>query len=280
MFKKGDFHIHTNYSDGKYSPSEIIDLSKLAGMDIIAITDHDTVSAINEASEYGINKNIKVIPGIEMSTTKNGENIHVIGYFFSQSKITEDFKDFLENRHNERIKRAEEIINRLDKYFSIKIDKYKLLENTKGIIGRPHIAIAIQDAGYNYSWTDIFKSFLSEDSIAYVPNKRLHTEEALEILNSMNAIKILAHPVLVKLNSIIELLNLGFDGLEAVYHLNSKEKTDEFRNLAKELNLIVTGGSDFHGIHKTDFSHSDEIGSVFLQEKEINIFLNALKKGV
>lgn len=278
MYKKGDFHIHTSYSDGKYTPAEIIKMSSNASMDIVAITDHDTVSGLKEGIEYGIKKNIKVVPGVELSTTKNGESIHVLGYFSDESQISSEFKTYLKEMHISRLRRSEEIIYRLDKYFSIKLDKNKILENSKGTIARPHIAKAIQEAGYDYDWSYIFDNILSRNSPAYVPNKKLSTEEAIDMLNIMGALKILAHPVLVKSNDILEILNLGFDGLEAIYHLNTKEDTDKYLKLALKLELVVTAGSDFHGITNTDSSHSDTIGSVFLNENEIGIFLNRLNK--
>ncbi len=281
MYKKGDFHIHTNYSDGRYTPAEIINLTKKAHIDIIAITDHDTVAGIKDAIKWGMENNIKVIPGIEMSTTCNGESIHVIGYFRDEAHISLEFRNYLEKRHTERLQRAEEIINRLEKYFEIRLNKEKLLKETKGIIARPHIARAIQEAGYNFDWTYIFNHILSEDSAAYVPNKKLHTKDALNMLETMGAFKVLAHPVLIKMNDIEELLSFGFDGIEAVYHMNTPEDTKRYTELANQYHLIVTAGSDFHGISSTDHSHSDEIGSVYLSENQIEAFLKALnKKGV
>jgi predicted metal-dependent phosphoesterase TrpH len=278
MYKKGDFHIHTNYSDGKYSPKEIIEMAKKYHVDIIAITDHDTVAGIREAVKAGIENGIKVIPGIELSTLRNGESIHVIGYFKDEVQISRDFRNYLDQRQIERLKRAEEIVRRLDKFFSIKLDIDKIIKGTNGIIARPHIAKAILEAGYDLEWSYIFDHIIGENSLAYVPNKKLSTEEGLELLSTVNALTVLAHPVLVKDNDVEELLKLGFDGIEAKYHLNSEEDTKKYLKLALDLGKIVTAGSDFHGLIKTDVSHSDEIGTVCLEEKDINIFLNSLNK--
>ncbi|MGE5628853.1 MAG: PHP domain-containing protein [Solirubrobacterales bacterium] len=278
MYKKGDFHIHTSYSDGKFTPEEVIKLSLKSSMDIIGITDHDTVSGISEGIKYGVENNIKVVPGVELSTTKNGESIHVLGYFSEESQISSEFKTYLKDMHLNRLRRSEEIISRLDKYFSIKLDKNKILENSKGTIARPHIAKAIQEAGYDYNWNYIFDCILSKSSPAYVPNKKLSTEEALDMLKMMGSLKILAHPVLIKNNDVLEILKLGFDGLEAIYHLNTEDDTNKYIELASKLNLVISSGSDFHGITNTDSSHSDKIGSVYLEENEIDIFINKLNE--
>jgi len=278
MYKKGDFHIHTNYSDGKYSPKEIIEMAKKYHVDIIAITDHDTVAGIREAVKAGIENGIKVIPGIELSTLRNGESIHVIGYFKDEVQISREFRNYLDQRQIERLERAEEIVRRLDKFFSIKLDIDKIIKGTNGIIARPHIAKAILEAGYDLEWSYIFDHIIGENSLAYVPNKKLSTEEGLELLSTVNALTVLAHPVLVKDNDVEELLKLGFDGIEAKYHLNSEDDTKKYLKLALDLGKIVTAGSDFHGLIKTDVSHSDEIGTVCLEEKDINIFLNSLNK--
>jgi len=278
MYKKGDFHLHTNYSDGKYSPKEIIALTKKTDIDIIAITDHDTVAGTKEIVAIGMENNIKVIPGIELTTSKNGENIHVLGYFKNESQISQDFRDYLDERKIERLKRAEEILCRLDKFFSIKLNMDKIMQNTNGVIARPHIAKAIIEEGYNFEWSYIFHNIIGKNSLAYVPNKKISTEEGLELLNSVDALKILAHPVLIKKNNVEDLLKLEFDGIEAVYHLNSAEDTKKFLQLAKDSRKIITAGSDFHGLVKTDTLHSERIGTVYLEEIEINIFLNKLNK--
>ena len=281
MYKKGDFHIHTNYSDGKYSPKEIIELTKKTDIDIIAITDHDTVAGIDEALKAGRENDLVVIPGIELSTLQNGESIHIVGYFKNEAEISIPFRHYLEQRQLERLKRAEEIVHRLDKFFSIKLDIGKIVKNTNGIIARPHIAKAIINSGYNLEWNYIFKNIIGENSLAYVPNRKLSTKEGLELLNSVNALTVLAHPVLVKDNSLEELMKLGFDGIEAIYNQNTTANTKEYLKLAHDLGKLVTAGSDFHGLTKTDNSHSDKIGTVYLDEKQIYIFLEKLnKKGI
>lgn len=276
MYKKGDFHLHTKNSDGKLSPIELVNLAKQEGVDIIAITDHDTIAGVEEAVQYGESIGIKVIPGVELSTLYNGKNVHILGYFSDVSKINDNFKDFLKEMNDYRIFRAKKIVENLKDIFNIKLDYEKILEDAHGIVARPHIAKAILEEGYDYSWDDIFENFIGDDSPAYIPNKKLSTEEGIKLLQSMNALIVLAHPVLIKKINLEDLLELPFHGIEAIYSINTKEDSERLLNYANKYNKIVTAGSDFHGIADNDSKHASTVGEVFLDEKGIEIFLEKL----
>lgn len=278
MYRKGDFHIHTRYSDGKYSPKEVIDLAKKNNLDVIAITDHDTISGVEEAVRLGQESSITVVPGIELSTTNKGESIHVLGYFKDVSMISNEFREHLENIHLQRYRRAEEMVHKLDKIFSIKISLEKIIKDTSGVIARPHLAKAIIEAGYDYEWNYIFENIINRDSPVYVPTVKMTTEEGLDLLNSAGALKVLAHPALIKNSNVELLLNMGFDGIESRYYSNSIEETEKYLKMALEHKKVVTAGSDFHGIAETDHSHSLEVGSVFLEKAEIQDFMMLLNK--
>lgn len=278
IYMKGDFHIHTKYSDGKYTPREVIDFAKKNSLDVIAITDHDTVAGVEEAVRLGEESNIKVIPGIELSTTHEGESIHVLGYFKDENMINSEFREHLSNIHLQRYKRAAEMVDRLDKAFSIKISLEKIMKDTSGVIARPHLAKAIIEAGYNYEWNYIFENIIHRESPAYVPSVKMTTEEGLNLLSSAGALKVLAHPALIKKSNVELLLKMGFDGMESRYYSNSIEETDRYLRMAAEHKKLVTAGSDFHGIAETDHSHSMEVGSVFLEKEEIHNFMLELNK--
>jgi 3',5'-nucleoside bisphosphate phosphatase len=278
MYRKGDFHIHTRYSDGKYSPKEVIDLAKKNNLDVIAITDHDTISGVEEAVRLGQESSITVVPGIELSTTNKGESIHVLGYFKDVSMISNEFREHLENIHLQRYRRAEEMVHKLDKIFSIKISIEKIIKDTSGVIARPHLAKAIIEAGYDYEWNYIFENIINRDSPVYVPTVKMTTEEGLDLLNSAGALKVLAHPALIKNSNVELLLKMGFDGIESRYYSNSIEETEKYLKMALEHKKVVTAGSDFHGIAETDHSHSLEVGSVFLEKAEIQDFMMLLNK--
>ena len=276
MYNRGDFHLHTNASDGKLSPKELINTAYKSGLDIIAITDHDTTLSVEEGIREGLDKNIRVIPGIELSTIHNNESIHILGYFKDDKYKDEDFQNFLKDMDNYRILRARKIVENLDTFFKIKLDYEKILEDAKGVIARPHIAKAIMNAGYRYDWKYIFDNLLSNDSPAYVQTKKISTEDGISMLKNLNALVVLAHPVLIEKSSIDEMLSFDFDGIEAVYPINTKKQKAFFKAKAKEYNKFITAGSDFHGITTSDTSHG-VIGSVFLSHNELAAFVNILE---
>lgn len=273
MYCKGDFHIHTNASDGKYAPEKVVDIAKNNNLDIMAVTDHDTTDSVSRAISYGEKLGIKVIPGIELSTLQNGESIHILGYFRDNSYQNESFQKFLLDMKNYRIWRAKKIVKNLDTFFNIKLDYNSILKEAHNIVARPHIARAIISSGYNFTYEYIFENILNKESPAYVPNKKVSVSEGIDILKNANAVVILAHPILIKKTPVEELLKLDFDGLEAIYSLNKESDTKRFLEMAKKYNKIVTAGSDFHTDDPSDTKHG-KIGQVHLDSKNIDILLS------
>ncbi|MBE6054726.1 MAG: PHP domain-containing protein [Clostridium sartagoforme] len=243
-----DLHTHSISSDGRFRPSEIIKLAKGKNLDYISLTDHDTLSGIDEAIEESLKENINFIPGIELSTEYNGESIHVLGFFNKDNYNNPELNKILNDFKEKRILRAYKIVDNLKKYHNIEIDINKVLSNGKDTIARPHIAKAIIDAGYPYDHEYIFQNFIGNNCPAYIPSTKLSTKEGIELLKNYNALVFLAHPVLVRKTPVEELLNLGFHGLEAVYYKNSEKDTEKFIKLAKDRNLYISCGSDCHGI--------------------------------
>lgn len=277
MFKKGDLHIHTNASDGKYTSSEIALMAKDSGINVISITDHDTTKALKDASTFCSLMSLKFIPGIELSTLHKNEDVHILGYFNGTSYENAILQSYICDMYEIREKRAEKIVNNLKMYFNIKLDYAVISKNAKGIIARPHIAKAILDAGYDYSWSYIFRNLIGRNSPAFVPNKKLSTEDGIKLLKSVNALVVLAHPVLIKNLDLNELLEMNFDGLEAIYYSNTVTQTQIYKTVAKKFNKFITAGSDFHGLEKENGSHSPSVGSVYLEGNDLDIFLAKLK---
>lgn len=277
MITKADLHLHTTASDGKLSPRDLVTLAHSSGMDIIAITDHDTTSGVVEALTTAEPLPIKVIPGIELSTQHNGETVHVLGYFPDDSYNNSDFQNTLQKLKDHRDWRGRKIIENLKDHFGITLDYQKLLEDAKGVIARPHIARAIINAGYNYEWQYIFDNLIGKNSPAYVPNKKLSTEEGISLLKSNNAVVVLAHPILIKKTPYKDLLSLKFDGVEALYWQNTPEDNDFFIKFSLDNGKLITGGSDFHGGDAGDSKHG-YIGSVEYKEELLQEFLTYLYK--
>lgn len=270
----GDFHSHSNNSDGIYSVYEVIDIAYKKGLKYLALTDHDSIDGNLCAMEYGKKRGINVIPGIELSTRHNNEAIHILGYFknldMSKSK---ELIDYLAMEKKIREERAKKIIELLDLHFGIKISYEALLKNADGIIARPHIAKTIIEAGYPYTKDEIFAKMIGNDCPAYVPSTHLETNEGIELLKRNNCLVVIAHPILIKKTSLQYFISLKPDGIEAIYPKNTFMDTNFFKAVAKENNMFYTAGSDFHGF--IDDSHH-ELATCTLKDDEIKIFLERL----
>lgn len=272
---KVDFHVHTNKSDGILSPKEVVDRAYKNGVEILAITDHDTINGLSEAIDEAKVKNIKLIPGIEFSCNYNNESIHLLGFFKDDSYKSENFIEILNNIQEKRILRAKKMIEKLSDEFNININFEDVLKHGKNVVARPHIAKAIIDAGYSYTHDYIFDNFIGKDKPAYVPTNKITIEEGIEVLHKFNALVFLAHPVLIKNSPLEDFLKFNLDGIEAVYFLNSKEDEKYLLDFAKKHNLLVSAGSDCHGDFKNDKRHGD-IGDMPLKDEYLSKLLENL----
>lgn len=273
--KKVDFHVHTNFSDGLLSPKDVVKRASNNGVSILAITDHDTIDGISEAIEESKLHNIKIIPGIELSTNYNGESIHVLGYFKDDSYKEKEFVEFLDKIKNRRIHRAKEMIQKLKDIFNIEIKFEDVIKYGENVVARPHIAKAIIDAGYPYTQDYIFDNFIGKGKPAYIETTKITVKEGVDLLHKYNAIVFLAHPILINNSNISDFLQFNFDGIEGVYFLNSKTQEKELLDFANKNNLLVSAGSDCHGDFINDTRHGD-IGDMNLDENYINLILEKL----
>ena len=272
---KCDLHTHSTASDGRYSPSEVVKKAFERGVKYLALTDHDTVSGIEEANAEAEKLDIHFIPGVELSTTYKGETVHILGYFKGDDYKNPDLNHFLEDLKTKRIERAHEIVRRLKKFNDIEIDVNDVLKNGKDTIARPHIAKAIMDAGYNYTKEYIFDNFIGDHCPAYVPANKLDAEEGIKLLRSYNAIVVLAHPVLLKKLNVLDVLHLDFDGIVGIYGLNTPEDTKNFLKIVDQKNIITSCGSDSHGYEGDDKKHGI-LGSMSIEEERLKKFLDKL----
>lgn len=243
---KADLHLHTTASDGLLSPEEIVTTAYNKGLKAIAITDHDTVKGIKNAINKSKDINILVIPGIEFSCELKNFEIHVLGLFVDVNcpnliKVCDELELSRKNR-------IELIIKKLNS-LNINIDYEKLSKNCKeGTLGRPHVARALVAKKYVDSVQEAFDRYLSYGKEAYVSRFKLLIEDAISIIHKSGGIAILAHPALIKDYKVETLLNeYNFDGIEVYHSKHTDEDIKEFKNLANKYNLIITGGSDFHG---------------------------------
>lgn len=242
-----DLHIHTTYSDGLFTPEQVIDLAISKGLNGIAITDHDTVLGIEPAIEYSKKtRGLKIIPGIEFGCIYEDEEVHILGYFidYKAESIINMTKQLRKDRVNRGIKMIEKI-NDLGMELTLKEVK-KL--SKKDYIGRPHIARALINRQYVTNVEEAFNKFLNRGMPAYVEKDTLGLREAINLIHKSNGIAILAHPGLLKNKNIIyDCIKNGIDGLEVIH---SKHKGEDFEflfGISKRYGLIITGGSDCHG---------------------------------
>lgn len=242
-----DLHIHTTASDGALTPSQVVRLAQKETLRGIAITDHDAIEGIEEALKEGELINLKVVPGIEVSTQLEQEEIHILGYFIDYQA------DFLQSKLNElrmeRIMRNKKIIKKLnDLGYKLEWEEVLALAGN-GSVGRPHIALALQNRGYIQTMEEAFHKLLNRGAPAFVPRKKLTPKEGIEMIHRAKGVAVLAHPGLLKDKSLAKsLVPLGLDGIEVFYPLHSGEDVSLFKSLCKSYGLIATGGSDFHGM--------------------------------
>lgn len=242
-----DLHVHTNFSDGDYSPEEVVNKAVNKGLTGIAITDHDTVSGINIASKHADTyNNFYVIPGIEFGTLYNDEEVHILGYFIDYKNSV--LLDIIQRLKSSRMDRAIKIVAKL-KELGMPIDIQDVLAySSADNIGRPHIARALIGKNYVNSIQEAFDLYLERGKPAYCERYHLSIEETIQLIHSIDGISVLAHPGLLRDKSIINYaIKEGVDGIECIHSKHTGIETDTFINIAKKNNLIITGGSDYHG---------------------------------
>ena len=275
MTLKADLHMHTTSSDGTFTPTELVNHAKKRNIDIISITDHDTVEGIDEAIEAAKVVNIKVVPGIELSTTYNGENIHIIGYFKGDGYKDDSLINFLEKLKEKRFTRAMKIVDNMKIIHNINISFEDIMKNSDGVIARPHIAREILKVRPDLTWNQIFYKFLGDGCPAYIPSVKMSLIDGIKLLKKHGALVSLAHPTIIKKTPIKKFTEFNFDAIEAIYPENKFGETGKFISICNEHNLLVTAGSDFHGNLGQDTMHHD-IGTVSLDSSYLENFLEAL----
>lgn len=247
-----DLHIHSTYSDGSFSPGQLVKMAKENGLSTIALADHDTVEGVPEMIVLGKEMGIEVIPAIEFSTVREKAEVHILGYYMDYR--SRDFLKRVETFFTARLDRAREMVNRLNQLgINIHYEDVTKLAGDK-YIGRPHLAMALKQAGYIKETDDAYTNeLIGNGGKAYVPKFQLRPAEAISIIKKAGGIAVLAHPYFINRGKpfgekeIRELTEHGLEGLE-VYHSKHSDKISQYYlEIAEKLGLLITGGSDFHG---------------------------------
>lgn len=265
---KIDLHNHSNYSDGIYTPKEVLDRAIKNNVSVIALTDHDSVFGCEEIFEYAKDKPIKVIKGMELSTNYYNESIHII-CLFKGNIIPQKMIDFSKKIVETRINRAIKMMENIHNIYGLNIDIDELLTEST-IITRANMLRNIMKHNNLSEREAAF--YVSNKSKAYIKSTKMSVEEGLKLAKDANCVTIFAHPCLVENQDYVkEILDLGFDGIEARYP-SPKNNPEKYIKLAEEYNIFVSAGSDFHGDFNPD--HGD-IGTATISYDE---FLPILKK--
>jgi predicted metal-dependent phosphoesterase TrpH len=248
-----DLHLHTTASDGVRSPSNLVNYAKEKGLRAIAITDHDTIEGLEEAMAEGRRINFEVIPGIEISAEYSPGSMHLLGYFLDiHHPLLNERLVYLQKARAERNPKIVEELNRL----GIKVTYEDVIKASGGgQVGRPHFAQVLLERGYVRSIQEAFERFLKKGAPAYHDKFRFKAEEAIHFIQEANGVTVIGHPNTLgasgtsELDALLsQLVKEGLKGIEVYYPEHSPAEVATYKFLAEKYGLVMTGGTDYHGI--------------------------------
>lgn len=266
---RADLHCHSTCSDGTYTPIELLHLAKNVGLSALCITDHDTLDAYTEETyKEAENLQIKLFMGVEFSSRYLGHNIHILGYGVTQSNSILEFC----KRHVKRRKDRNLAILQKLKRLSFPIEEEELYQiGLTRVIGRPHIAQIMVEKGYVNSIQDAFDRYLGDSRCCYVIDDSFTAQETIDQIHEAHGKAFLAHPHVIRKTQIItSLLALNFDGIECYYSLLDPAQEKKWLKIAHEKNLLISGGSDFHGTVKPQI----QLGCSYVDENAVEKIFN------
>jgi predicted metal-dependent phosphoesterase TrpH len=248
-----DLHAHTTFSDGTFTPEQLVDLARERGLTTLAVTDHDSTEGLSRAfAAAEANGDPDIVPGVEFSTVRDGHGIHVLAYWMRLDD--EDFQGELRRLRDDRFRRGEQTVAKLRELgYPITFERVKEIAEGKNIV-RPHVAQALVEAGVVPTIKDAFTpELIAEGGRAYVEKHALDPVEALGLIKDAGGLVVVAHPGLfrealgVPDHVIEELADAGLDGIEAAHPDHPPEAETRYREMAGRLGLVATGSSDCHG---------------------------------
>lgn len=268
MFK-ADLHCHSTASDGSETPTAVVERAKALGLTGLALTDHDTTAGFSEAYTRAKELELPFISGVEFSSVMNEEPVHILGYSFDPDHP--HLLNLSEEHIKRRIERNEEMVELLRKQ-QMPIEPEDLYRaSTSRIVGRPHIALAMIKRGYVSTIKEAFVKYLGEGKSCYAPGRRFTVQETIDVIHQAGGVAVIAHPHLIKRGRIMRrLLELDFDGIECYYANMSFSQNGIWLRKAKEEELLITGGSDFHGAIKPQI----ELGAAWTPKESFDELLS------
>jgi len=246
-----DLHSHTNESDGTCSPADLIGEAVAAGVRTLGVTDHDTFRGYEQAVAPAKAAGVELVCGIELSTKLHGRSVHLLGYFLSEDGLAE-FREWVRDLQVARRERNVRLVARLQELgFDITLEEAEA--RGRGMTGRPHFAQIMVEKGYVPNLRAAFDDYLDESAKGYVYRREPRFNEGVERIRNAGGIASLAHPIRVH-GGVPELLphlcDMGLNAIEAYHSDHSPRETELYLSLARHYDLLVTGGSDFHGTAK------------------------------
>lgn len=270
--RKIDLHVHSTASDGTFTPAELVTEAKSAGLAAFALTDHDTINGIVEASQAAKDVDIELIPGIELSTEyhygKNSREVHIVGLFIDSDNAVLKAKlaEFITSREERNLKMID---NLAAEGFAISRDAMRDYFGDC-VMTRAHMARYLLDKGYIKDMNTAFAKYIGDDCRCYVPREKISPTEAVHLIRQAGGIAILAHPVLYHMNAdvldamVAELKEEGLSGIECIYSTYQPGDERNMKKLAKKYGLAISGGSDFHGTNKPRIKIGTGMGHLYI----------------
>lgn len=259
--------MHSTHSDGTVSPAGLVEQAAVLDLAAIAVTDHDTCTAIPEAREAGERLGVRVLAGLEISTELAGRTAHMLAYCFDRGfdLLRSELQQILDGREA----RNRKIVARLNE-LGCPITYEEVAAKAGGtVIGRPHFAAAMLEKGFVVSRQEAFDKYLGASGLAYFDRTRFTIEDAIALVRKAGGVAVLAHPKLIRLpegqslgDVLGPLVDAGLGGIECHYSLHSHSETRDFLELARRHNLLVTGGSDYHGANKPEIAMGRGLGEL------------------
>ena len=244
-----DLHLHTSFSDGTYSPEELAGYGHHYKLTAMALTDHDTVEGCERMAKACSALGIEFIAGSELTAELHGDELHLLGYFLDihSPKLLAEIAEFQLDRQN----RIREMVARLNAHkIPLDVETVFQLANCRSP-GRPHVGRALVKGGFCTSMDEAFERFLKRNRIAYVPKRKMSAVHAIELIHDAGGLAVMAHPGLNRSDELIpELADSGLDGIECFHSKHSSMDSQRYLKIAAKHNLLVTGGSDCHGLSK------------------------------
>lgn len=278
-----DLHVHSTFSDGTLTPTQLVELAEKCNLEAFALTDHDTTDGIEEAVNAASSFNLEVIPGIEFSTEYRGKDIHILGYYINP--YNEEFQNTITEFRNSRETRNKKMCAKLND-MGIKIDYDEFIKSyPDSVITRAHYAKYMLAHGMVKNMEEAFEKYIGDDCPGFVPREKITPSKAVSLILKCHGIPVLAHPILYKYSDadleklVAELKRAGLKGIETIYSTYSNSDEKLIRKLASKYRLLITGGSDFHGNNKPNLSLGCGRGDLYIPVKLLPPLKSAYLKG-